>query len=73
MWFFTKKATAPIHLEALVAKPGDTIVLRSSRPFTPEQRLRVRDGVQKLMAEGGAKIIVVEPDFVPVVISGEAQ
>ncbi|WPG35151.1 hypothetical protein [Variovorax sp. EBFNA2] len=68
MWPFTKKAVEPIHLEALVAPPGSTVVLRSPRPLSPEQRADLRAYAMKRRNEVGVHIVLLDGEWEAVVI-----
>jgi hypothetical protein len=61
--------TPAIPMDAIVAKPGDVVVLRPPQRLTPEQRDLVRAYLERL-DESGVRFAVFEAEWQPVVIGG---
>ncbi|WP_295986401.1 hypothetical protein [uncultured Variovorax sp.] len=60
MGWFGSKAVAPLQLDALIAKPGDTVVLRSPSVLTSAQREELRVRLDARSAEAGVRFVLLE-------------
>ncbi len=68
MGWFTKKAAAPIRLEAIVAPAGSTVVLRSPQILSQEQREQVTSLLKERSKTDGIRFVLLDGEWEAVVI-----